>query len=117
MARPYGSEVKRGPTIFVQGSWAARPSRIESSVEIAATSPCCSSTRQSVQNGTATGMGCEDAALMLAMEVDPVVAHTRFPPRSARLLAGELASTRTRWPASKYTVEKSTSWSRAQLIV
>ena len=60
-------------------------------MEIAATSPCCSSTRQSVKYGTATGMGWEDAALMLAMEVDPVVAHTFFPPRSARLLARELS--------------------------
>ena len=70
-------------------------------MEIAATSPCCSSTRQSVQYGTATGMGCEATALMLAMEVDPVVAQTFLPPRSAMLLTRELASTRTRWPASK----------------
>ena len=44
---------------------------------------------------------CEFDYFLLAMEVDPLVAQTRFPPRSARLRAGELASTRTRWPVSK----------------
>src|SRR5215469_5359362 len=101
MARPYGSDVKGGPTIFVHGSWAFRPSRIESSVEIAATSPCWSSTRQSVKFAAATGMGLVGAALMLAREVDPAVAHTFLPPRFARLVAREFFSTRTRCPASK----------------
>src|SRR5262245_55145073 len=100
MARPYGSLVNRGPTIRVQESWAARPARIESSVEMAATWPCCSNTRQSVQYGTATGIGSVGTALMLAREVEPVVAHTFLPPRSLMRLADELASTRTRWPAS-----------------
>jgi hypothetical protein len=40
--------------ILVSGSCAASPARIVSSVEMAATLPSCRSTRQSVQDGTAT---------------------------------------------------------------
>src|SRR5262245_22161345 len=71
IAIPYGSDVNGGPTSLVVGSCFCSPARIVSSVEIAATWPCCSITRQSVQSSTETGMGLDLAAAMLAIDVLP----------------------------------------------
>src|SRR5690242_16918463 len=74
---------------------------------------------QSVQYGTATGIGWGVAAAMLARERDPLTAHTFFPPswpREVTCLTGESLSTSTSWPESRYTLEKSITLSRAQVI-
>ena len=59
IAMPYGSAVNRSPTTSVNGSCAARPARIVSSVDTASTWFCCSITRQSVQPGTSTPIGLD----------------------------------------------------------
>ena len=113
MASPCGSQVNLGPTILVCGSWAARPARTESSVEIAATWPCWSMARQSVQFGTATGMGsacalhfhapvtrCPPWAMDL-IEVVADVAQTGWPVSWPMLVTREVAGTSSRWPALK----------------
>src|SRR4029450_1498387 len=60
------------------------PARMVSSVLMASTLPCWSSTRQSAcwVTGTASGRG-SGRALMLSMLVDPAAAHTLLPARSA----------------------------------
>jgi hypothetical protein len=99
IAMPYGSSSIGSPTTLVNGSCAASPARIVSSVETASIWFCCNITRQSVQSDTWTGIGRDGACAMLVSEVEPSVAHTRLPPSSSMPSIPDASFTSTFWPA------------------
>ena len=93
IAIPYGTGARLGPTILVYGSCALKPSRIESSVEIASTRTLLKGTRQSIAWGSRTAIGCGGLLLDHLDRGRPRGRADALAPRGRRVLDVELVGT------------------------
>src|SRR6478609_7109393 len=106
-----------GPMMCRYGSCATSPARIESSVLTASTCRCCSATRQSAHVTTSMTIGDGLISWMRLSDVVHFTAQTRLPDRSLACEIGESRGARIRWLATRYTVEKFTSFLRSQVML
>src|SRR3954452_18286934 len=106
-----------GPTMCRYGSCATSPARIESSVLTASTCRCCSATRQSAHVTTSMTIGDGSISWIRCSGVVPLNAQTRLPERSVAWAIGESRGARIRWLATRYTVEKLTSFLRSHVML